>query len=74
MFTPDGLKNLPPQGFENGDHLFPFHAGKPLKETLDRVPGFKMVKEASDRHTGADKDNGSSEDFRVGVDDGFQLH
>src|SRR6267378_3879689 len=74
IFTSCSLKDLLARDFENGDHLLPSHAGKPLEEILDGIAGFEVVEETSDGDAGADKNQGSSENFGIRVYDGLQFH
>ena len=56
-----------PRQFEGRNCLLASDRWKALEKFVERIPGFEVVVQRLDGHTGADKNRGAAEDLRVPV-------
>jgi hypothetical protein len=67
------LQHLDLGCFNDGDDLFAFHSRKAVKEVFDGFAAFEVVDEVLKRDASANKNWRPAHDFRIGVNDAFQI-
>ena len=69
----DGFQHPQFPSLDDGEHLPALHRGKAFEEVFDGFPAFEGINEVLQRHPRARKDGRAPHDFRVAVNDAFEV-
>ena len=69
----NGLQHRELGGFNDGDGLLAFHRRETVEEVFNGFAAFQIINEVLERDACADKDRRSPHDFRIGVNDAFEV-
>ena len=73
MRMADGFEHFQLAGFNNSDGLRAFDRGEAFQEIFNGFATFKSVNQILQGDTRADKNGCAAHDFRIGVNDAFQI-